>query len=110
MHLTLNGQEGPATAAVLNDLMTRFVEQTSIAKKLALTTQEHVLDSLVKVANAQLQADERALQTMKVKTITLPRDNLPVAPGLQAETNPTAYNSDLMPAGKRQGADRRTMR
>ncbi len=101
MHLALDGQDGPGTAAVLNDLMTNFVQETSAEKRKNLTMQVHVLDSLLAVANARLRDDEAKLAGYKVKTITLPRDNstLPVAPGLQAETNQTAYNSYLAQRG-----------
>lgn len=92
MALTLTGQDGDATAAVLNDLMNRFVDQTSRDKRLRLTTEVATLDSLLAAAQIKLQADERALQTYRVKTITLPRDQLPIIPGL-AETTPPAYNA-----------------
>ncbi|MES1259148.1 MAG: GNVR domain-containing protein, partial [Gemmatimonadota bacterium] len=91
MALTLNGQDGESTAGVMNDLMRRFVEQTSKAKRHNLTTQVQVFDSMLNAAVGKLHEDERALQTLRIKTIALPRD-LPVAPGL-AQTTPTAYNA-----------------
>lgn len=94
MNLTLDGQDAERTAGILNDLMHRFVEQTAISKRLHLTGNASSLDSQLIAATAKLRIDEAALQSYKVKTITLPRDELPVAPGL-AETQPTAYNAYL---------------
>ena len=95
MQLTLNGQEGEATAGVLNDLMNRFVAQTSKTKRDNLTTQVRVYDSMLNAAIAHLQSNERQLQTYRVKTITLPHEQLPVAPGL-ASTTPSAYDGFLV--------------
>ena len=94
MYLSLSGQDGEATAGVLNDLMVRFVEQTSMNKRLKLSTEAHAYDSMLNYAQGRLQDDERKLQGYKVKTITLPRDQLPVAPGLAA-TQPMAYEAYL---------------
>ena len=93
MSLTLTGQEGPPTAQVLNDLMERFVQQTSATKSLRLTTEAHVSDSMLRAARARLEDDERKLLTQKVKTITLPRDQQQIAvAGGVAETTPLAFN------------------
>lgn len=94
MYLTLDGQNSDQAAAILNDLMNRFVMQTSMFKRKNLVGQSAVLDSQLRVAQGRLNDDERSLQSYKVKTITLPRDQLPVAPGL-AETQPSAYNAYL---------------
>ena len=95
MQLTLNGQDGEATAGVLNDLMNRFVDRTSKTKRGNLTTQVRVYDSMLSAATGHLQSTERQLQTFRVHTITLPHDQLPVAPGL-ASTTPTAYDAFLV--------------
>jgi capsular exopolysaccharide synthesis family protein len=94
MQLTLEGSDPDRTAAVLNDLMSRFVEQTSLTKRSNLHTATEVLDSQLTTATARLDADQRALQSYRVKIITLPRDELPVAPGL-AQTQPGAYSAYL---------------
>lgn len=94
MELSLEGSNADRTAVVLNDLMARFVEQTSLAKRRNLHTATQVLDSQLTASTIRLDGDQRALQSYRVKTITLPRDELPVAPGL-AQTQQSAYNAYL---------------
>ena len=96
--LTLNGQDPEGTAGALNDLMDRFVRETSKYKRQRLATERRAYDSMLGAARAKLTDDERLLASYKVKTITLPRDQLPVAPGL-AQTQPMAYESYLAQRG-----------
>jgi capsular exopolysaccharide synthesis family protein len=90
--LSLDGQDADATAETLNELMDVFVAQAGVTKRLDVTTAAHGLDSQLTQAVAKLQADDRALQQYQIKTITLPRQEFPVAPGLQSTTN-GAYTS-----------------
>ena len=89
MHVALRGQDGPETAATLNDLLTTFVDKAGSMKKSGLTTQAAILDTQLTGAQLRLTAAEGNLQRFRVGTITLPKEDLPVAPGL-AQTTPGA--------------------
>lgn len=86
IQLTYAGQERGPSEGVLNDIMQRFVTQVSITKRHDVTEAAHALDSQLVLARAKLDADDRALQQYQIKTITLPRAEFPVAPGLQSTT------------------------
>jgi capsular exopolysaccharide synthesis family protein len=90
--LSLDGQDADATAETLNELMDVFVAKAGINKRLDVTSAAQALDSQRVQANAKLEADDRALQQYQIRTITLPRQEFPVAPGLQSTTN-GAYSS-----------------
>jgi len=89
MHVSLRGQDGPETAATLNDLLSTFVEKAGSMKKSGLTTQAAILDTQLTGAQMRLAAAEGNLQRFRVNTITLPKEDLPMAPGL-AQTTPGA--------------------
>ena len=89
MHVSLRGQDGPETAATLNDLMAVFVQKAGEMKKSGLTTQAAILDTQLTSAQQRLAGAEGNLQRFRVGTITLPKEDLPVAPGL-AQTTPGA--------------------
>lgn len=90
--LSLDGQDADATAETLNELMDVFVAKAGVTKRQDVTAAAQALDSQRVQANAKLEADDRALQQYQIRTITLPRQEFPVAPGLQSTTN-GAYNS-----------------
>jgi capsular exopolysaccharide synthesis family protein len=79
-------------ATTLNALVERFVSEAAKQKKQRLTLFATELDSQVTRAYARLQSAESALESFKVSTVTLPREDIPVAPGLQM-TSPTVYGS-----------------
>lgn len=108
MHVSLRGQDGPETAATLNDLMAVFVQKAGEMKKSGLTTQAAILDTQLTGAQARLEGARGNLERFKVKTITLPREDLPVAPGL-AQTTPGA-TSAYIEKRTRVGALRRDRR
>ena len=87
MTVTLDGQSGPETAATLNDILERFVSLEGMTKRSTLTAQVENLDSQLTQAKQRLAQAEGALQSFRVATVTLPRGDLPVAPGLQ-QTSP----------------------
>ena len=95
MDLTLDGQDGESTAQTLNDLMQQFVAQAAITKSRDLTRSSRVLDSQLTQENIRLQEYQRALMSYRTHIITLPHEQLPVAPGLD-ETSPGGYNAYLM--------------
>lgn len=84
--LSLDGQDADATAGTLNELIDVFVAAAGITKRHDVTTAAAGLDSQLTLAKAKLDADDRALQQYQIKTITLPREVFPVAPGLQSTT------------------------
>ena len=90
MTLKYSAAEPREAAATLNSLMKRFVDEASSQKHKNLILEAVTLDSQMTQATAALRAAEGALQSYKVKTITKPRDNLPVAPGL-AQTSPQGF-------------------
>ena len=79
-------------AATLNALVDRFVSEAGKQKKQRLTLFTTELDSQVTQAYLRLQGAESALESYKVSTVTLLREDVPVAPGLQM-TSPTVYGS-----------------
>ncbi len=79
-------------AATLNALVQRFVAEAAKQKKERLTLFATELDTQVTQAYSRLQAAEAALESFKVNTATLPREDVPVAPGLQMTTG-TVYGS-----------------
>lgn len=92
MNVSLRGQDGPETAATLNDLMATFVTKAADMKKSGLTMQAAILDTQLTGAQSRLEAARGNLERFRVKTITLPREDLLVAPGL-AQTTPGASAS-----------------
>jgi succinoglycan biosynthesis transport protein ExoP len=95
MDLALEGQDAASTAGTLNDLMQQFVTQAAATKSRDLTRSSHVLDSQLTQENIKLQEYMRALQTYRTHIITLPHEELPVAPGLE-QTSPSGYTAYLM--------------
>jgi capsular exopolysaccharide synthesis family protein len=77
-------------AATLNALVARFVEEAARQKRERATLYVTELDKQVEAAYARLQQAESALESFRVSTVTLPREEAPIAPGLQM-TTPTVY-------------------
>ncbi len=82
MHINLTGQNAQETADQLNEVLTQFVYMEDSTKKRTLNAQLKYLDSQRIAARDKLNMAETALANFSIKTITLARDNLPVAPGL----------------------------
>ncbi|MGH7584126.1 MAG: hypothetical protein ACREL5_12955, partial [Gemmatimonadales bacterium] len=101
MTLTLDGQDGDATAQTLNDVMHRFVGQALSLKRQNLIQMTAILDTQLTREQAKMRDAEVALEKFRVNTISLPKDALPVAPGLQ-QTSPSAYTDFV---AQRQQAD-----
>lgn len=92
IQLTYTGPDRQSTAGTVNDIIQRFVAQTGITKSSNVKAAAQALDSQLVLAKLKLDADDRALQQFQIKTITLPRAEFPVAPGLQS-TTPSAYSA-----------------
>ncbi len=94
MKLSFSAEDPNAAADILNSLMKRFVDDASSQKRKNLTYEATTLDSQMTTATIALRAAESALQNYRIKTVTKPRDNLPVAPGL-AQTSPQGFDNYL---------------
>jgi capsular exopolysaccharide synthesis family protein len=94
INLVFTGQESEPTAGTLNDIMAQFVEGASLTKRHDFTIAARGLDSQLVEAQAKLDADDATLQRFQIQTITLPRQEFQVAPGLQS-TTPGAYSQYL---------------
>jgi capsular exopolysaccharide synthesis family protein len=88
--LVFTGQESEPTAGTLNDIMAQFVQGAALTKRHDFTVAARALDSQLVEAQGKLDADDATLQRFQIQTITLPRQDLEVAPGLQS-TTPGAY-------------------
>lgn len=90
--LSYEDQVADAAAGTLNDIIKEFVGQSETMKRANLTTQARVLDSQVTAAQFKLRDAERELLAFQTNTITAPREELSVSPGLQ-QTTPMGYSA-----------------
>lgn len=94
LRLYFEGQDAERTAATLNAIVTQFVHQAAVIKKQNLTAEAQVLDTQVTAAKLRLDGAQAALQSFKVGVVTLPREDVPITAGLQANT-PSMFGSYL---------------
>jgi tyrosine-protein kinase Etk/Wzc len=80
--LTLRDQNAKAAERTLNALASRFVQEAADQKRRKLTLLSAVLDTQVNNQALRLKQAEEALESFRVGTVTLPREDAPVAPGL----------------------------
>lgn len=92
LHLQLSGTQAEATAATMNDLIRRFVDEAATQKREKLTLLSQVLDTQVTNQEQRLRGAEQSLESFRVGTVTQPREDAPVAAGLQL-TQPTVYTA-----------------
>lgn len=92
VQLTLEGQESEKTAAILNSLLKEWETRAAVMKRVNLTAEAGVVDTQLRGALNRLTAAEQALLSFQTRTTTLPREELPVAPGLQS-TTPSGYSA-----------------
>ncbi|HEY9383573.1 MAG TPA: Wzz/FepE/Etk N-terminal domain-containing protein, partial [Gemmatimonadales bacterium] len=89
--LQLQDDNPEAAAATLNTLIQRYVDEAADQKRRKLTLLAAVLDTQVIDQAERLKSAEEALESFRVGTVTLPREDAPVAAGLQF-TQPTVYS------------------
>ena len=89
--LTLTGKNAETTAETMNLLINRFVAEAADQKRAKLTLLAAVLDTQVFNQAERLKAAEQAYESYRVGTVTLPREDVPVVPGLTF-TTPTVYS------------------
>ncbi len=92
--LTLEGQEAEKTAATLNSLLKEYESRAALMKRVNLTAEAGVVDTQLRGAYERLRAAQQQLLSFQTGAITLPRMELPVAPGLQS-TSPQGYGTFL---------------
>lgn len=87
--VALPGRDPEKIAAVLNAILEREVELAAELKAADLLERTSVLDAQLATVEAELRNAERALESFRVNTITLPSDApIPIQPGLQSTTAP----------------------
>ena len=90
LRLQLSDPDPEAATATLNALITRFVDEAATQKRQQLTLLAQVLDTQVLQQAEKLKNSEQGLESFRVGTVTLPREETPIAAGLQF-TQPTVY-------------------
>ena len=89
LRLQLTGMSPTATARTLNAVSDRFVEVAAELKRQKLTQLSSILQQQLTSSYADLGRAERALETFRVHTITLPSEEAsPVTPGLEQTRDP----------------------
>lgn len=90
--LTLSGQESEKTAATLNALLKEYETRAAVMKRVNLTAEAGVVDTQLRGAYDRLRNAEQALLAFQTGSITKPRMELPVTPGLSS-TSPQGYTA-----------------
>jgi capsular exopolysaccharide synthesis family protein len=90
--LALRDKDKEGIATTMNTLLRRFVDEAAAQKRSKLTMLAQVLDSQVLDQDRRLRDAEQRLESFRVGTVTKPREEAPVAPGLSF-TQPTVYGS-----------------
>jgi succinoglycan biosynthesis transport protein ExoP len=84
--LTLSGADRELTEATLNSLMKEYESRAATMKRMNLTAEAGAVDTAVTKAYERLSNAQRELLAYQTRTVTLPREELPVAPGLSNTT------------------------
>ncbi|MBP9898518.1 MAG: polysaccharide biosynthesis tyrosine autokinase, partial [Gemmatimonadales bacterium] len=99
--LTLAGQESEKTAATLNALLKEYETRAAVMKRVNLTAEAGVVDTQLRGAYDRLRNAEQQLLAFTTGSITKPRMELPVTPGLSS-TSPQGYTAFI---AKREAAE-----
>jgi capsular exopolysaccharide synthesis family protein len=92
LNLTLRDTDPEAAALTMNALIRQFVNEAAAQKRSKLTMLAEILDSQVADQDRRLKDAEQRLESFRVGTVTMPREDVPVASGLSF-TQPTVYGS-----------------
>jgi capsular exopolysaccharide synthesis family protein len=92
LRITLTGTDPQRLASTLNALTDQFVSISADLKQRKLAVLTETLKDQVAYAAENLREAENRLEGFRVKTITLPSEEVPVAAGLQM-TQPTVLGS-----------------
>jgi len=93
--LRFRDKSGESGALTLNALIRRFVVEAAEQKRAKLTMLAQVLDSQVLDQDKRLKDAEQRFESFRVGTVTMPREETPIAPGLTF-TQPTVYTNYFM--------------
>ncbi|MFQ5705727.1 MAG: GumC family protein [Gemmatimonadales bacterium] len=89
LRVELQGTNPALITATVNTVLAHYVEEAAELKKVKLTQRAEVLQEQLTSSERNLKAAEEALETFRIRTITLPSDRTgPVAPGLAATRDP----------------------
>lgn len=88
MRISMTDPSPRRAAATLNSTVDQLVRVAIGLKKRSMIEQRDILAEQVEVAGKSLREKEIALEQFRIKTVTLPNLNTPIAPGL-AMTQPT---------------------
>jgi len=90
LRIELSGIDAEFTAATVNEIANRFIEVATELKKEKLTLRTQILQRQLATAGEEKRNAERALQTFRVRTITLPNDRggTPINAGLVQTRDP----------------------
>ncbi len=93
LRVDLQGTNPELITATVNTVLARYVEEAAELKRVKLTQRAEVLQEQLGSSERNLKSAEEALQTFKIRTITLPSDRSgPIAPGL-AETRGPVFSA-----------------
>jgi len=92
LQIALVGTDPVMVATTVNAVADRFVDVAAQLKKEKLTELTHILQGQLDYAAQNLHNAEIALESFRVKTITLPTDRAPVTPGLLETRDPVFTN------------------
>ena len=91
LRLTLTGGESETTASTLNAIQKQFVDVAADLKKQKLRELSSLLSEQVRQQDTKLRGAESALENYRVATITQPKEDVPLVPGVTMTTS-TAYS------------------
>ena len=91
LKLYLTDTDPQKAATTMNEVIARYVDEAAAQKREKLTQLKRVLDTQVTNQAAKLKNAEETLASYQVGTVTLPREESPVAPGL-GMTQGTVYS------------------
>ncbi len=85
LRLTLNDTDSERAASTMNSLVNRFVDVAADLKRENLTKLRNTLQDQLQQAESSMRSSEEELQSFRVRTITLPGEQvLAATPGLQS--------------------------
>ena len=88
MRLMLAGPEPVLLASTMNTVLDVFLETAKRLKRTDLTETYESLEAQRQKAAADMASTAKALEGYRIRTITLPSDQVPVAPGVTIAQNP----------------------
>lgn len=92
MQLSMQGPDPKSIATTMNAWMHEYVDVASALKKQNVVEYLKILSDQLSTAERSLHDAENKLEEFKVNTITLDPGNTPIAPGIQATTDPAIAN------------------